>query len=358
MAERDKSNDGRARGAQPRSSVRMVDVARAAGVSPMTVSRALRGNAAVARGTRERVLEVIDQLGYVPDQIAGGLSSQRSGFVVAAVPSLNNPHFAETVTTLTTTLREAGLQLILGHTDYRQDTEEELLISLLGRRPEAVVLTYDGHTERTKKLLRTADVPVIEIWEAPSDPLEHVVGFSNYEASHALTGKLIRAGYRKLVFLGEKIDEATRGSARRLGFADAMRAAGLDGDRQVSYGCPPISGHTGAAALPRVLQQWPDVDCIVCVSDPCAFGVLTECQRRSIAVPETIAIAGFGNFDVSTLAVPSITTMSVDATAIGRKAGEVVLLARDAAKEGRCLPPQCHHIPAIPQFRQTTRADV
>ncbi|MEL6298470.1 MAG: LacI family DNA-binding transcriptional regulator [Pseudomonadota bacterium] len=338
-----------ARGRRPR----MEDVARLAQVSPMTVSRALNASSPVAAETRRRVLEVVDEIGYVPDQIASGLSSQRSGFVAILVPSLNNPHFGDTLGALSARLSEAGLQVLIGHTDYKPDGEEKLIETMLGRRPEVIVLTYDGHTDRSCALLDTAGIPVIEIWETPREPLGHVVGFSNFEAARGLTAAMVEKGYKRLCFVGERVDEGTRGSERRAGFQAALQAAGLDCERCLSGAPPPITMTDGARSLPQILERWPDTDAIVAVSDPCAFGLMTECQRRGISVPDQIAIAGFGDFEVSRLAEPGLTTVGVDASAIGWRTGDLIVEIRDAEQAGDALPPQTVIVPANPLMRRS-----
>ncbi|MEM9029332.1 MAG: LacI family DNA-binding transcriptional regulator [Pseudomonadota bacterium] len=332
----------------------MSDVARIAGVSPMTVSRALRNNAPVSRETRERVLKVVRQLGYVPDQLASGLASQRSGFVTVMVPSLNNPHFAETVGALTDLLATAGLQVLIGHTEYQPEREEQLIATMLRRRPEAIVLTYDGHTRATRSMIEASGVPVVEIWETPRRPLEHVVGFSNRDAARSLAEKLIDAGFRQFAFLGESDDKDTRGSARRAGVLAALRAADLPDHRVLAFAPPPITMQQGTRALPEILERWPETEVVICVSDPCAFGVLTECQRRRIAVPGKLAVAGFGDFEISGISVPAITTVAVDAQAIGRKAGELILDIRAAEMRGVRLDRQSIPIHAVPVLREST----
>ena len=318
----------------------MVDVARAAGVSPMTVSRALKRDSHVSDDTRKQVLKVVEKLGYVPDQIAGGLSSQRSGFVAALVPSFNNPHFADTVAGLTKRLQDIDLQVIVGYTEYRKEQEETLVASLLGRRPEAIVLTYDGHSKRTIDMLAASGLPVIQTWETPKEPIEHVVGFSNFDAARAMTEHLISNDHRQIVFLGEANDRETRGAERRRGYRAAIRRADEQEPCELAFAPPPISAEQGARALPEILERWPEVDAIFCVSDPCAFGVLSECMRRGVRVPKQIAIAGFGDFDLAPLSVPSITTVGVDAEGIGEKTGELIAELRDASKRGVRLSPQ------------------
>jgi LacI family transcriptional regulator, gluconate utilization system Gnt-I transcriptional repressor len=305
----------------------MSDVARLAGVSTMTVSRALRGGASIAADTRERIMKAVDELGYVLDRSAGSLSSKRTGFVAALLPSLNNSNFADTARGLTDTLQPSGLQLLLGYTDYSIEKEEELIESMLRRRPEAIVVTGGKHTARGRKLLENSGIPVIETWDLPPEPVGHVVGFSNAEAAEALVRYLYDKGFRKIGFIGGTSNRDTRGADRRLGYERAMAALGLKDTRIISFGTPPISMKQGGEALVRLVEQWPDVEAAICVSDLSAFGALTECQRRKWPVPQRIAIAGFGDFEISSCSHPSITTVGVNCYDIGRQSGALLLRA-------------------------------
>jgi LacI family transcriptional regulator, gluconate utilization system Gnt-I transcriptional repressor len=312
--------------------MRMRDVARSLGVSTMTVSRALRADASVAPATREAVLKAVEAFGYVPDQIAGSLSSRRSGFVAILVPSLNNPHFSETVLELSKLLDPTGLQLLIGDTNYDRTREESLVRAFLARKPEAMILTSDGHTEGTVRMLATAQMPVVEIWDRPASPIQHVVGFSNREAMRALVGAMVDGGYRKIAYVGESHDEGTRGEARRLGYMDAIAEAGLGPPRICRIAPPPATMSDGEAALAAVLNEHPDSDLIVCVSDPLAFGILNACQRRGFGVPEDIALAGFGDFEVGRVSTPTLTTLSVSPALLAKEVADVVVSALGEGK--------------------------
>ncbi len=318
-----------------KSTVTMKDVAEAAGVSSMTVSRALKADSSVSDETRRKVLKVVQDLNYVPDQMAGSLSSKRSGFVAVLVPSLNNLHFAETVQSLTNELETHGQQILLGYTDYSQEREERLIEMMLRRRPEAMVLSYDGHSARSLDLLRRANIPIVQIWERPAEPIQHSIGFSNERAAFDMTKALIDKGYTKITFLGEPGDDWTRGAARRSGFRAAMKAAGLDHRRLIEVGKPPISIEDGASALPILRAKYPDTDCVFCVSDLPAFGIISALKNSGLSVPGDIGVAGFGNFEVSRFSSPSISTIEVDPKAIGVAAGDLIgRLLKDAQAEG------------------------
>ena len=308
----------------------MADVALAAGVSAMTVSRALRADSTVAPATRRHILKIVDRLGYVPDIQAQGLSLQRTGFIAALVPSLNNPHFADTVRSLTETLEPLGLQVLVGHTNYEVAREETLITTLLRRRPEAIVLTDDNHSPAALKLLRKAGIPVVQIWDWPQRPLEHVVGFSNAEATAAMVQYLASRTYRRIVYVGETNDTGSRGARRREGYLKAIRALNLGPARLFNIAMPPVSMTQGRAAFCSIREQFPDADAIMCVSDPCAFGIMTEALSQGVRVPDDIALAGFGDFEISRCCSPSLTTVTVDAEQIGAQTGHLLSVLRQA----------------------------
>jgi LacI family transcriptional regulator, gluconate utilization system Gnt-I transcriptional repressor len=332
----------------------MSDVARIAGVSTMTVSRALRDGASIASDTRERIMQAVDDLGYVLDQSAGSLSSKRTGFVAVLVPSVNNSNFADTARGLTDALDGSGLQLLLGYTDYSVEKEEQLIGSMLRRRPEAIVVTGGRHTARGRKLLENCGIPVVETWDLPKDPVHHVVGFSNAEASAALVRQLHAKGYRRIAFIGGTTNRDTRGADRRAGYELAVRTLGLKESRVISFGTPPISMKQGGEAIALLVEQWPDVEAAVCVSDLSAFGALMECHRRNWKVPGRIAIAGFGDFEISATCHPALTTVGVHCYDIGNKAGELLLRAIEGERTHAPVAPETIIIPFEVILRAST----
>ena len=312
----------------------MADVAARAGVSTMTVSRALKDGASIAPDTRRRIMTAVDELGYVLDLSAGSLSSKRSGFVAALIPSINNSNFADTARGLTDALAGSGLQLLLAYTDYSVEQEEELIGSMLRRRPEAIVVTGGSHTARARKLLDNSGIPVVETWDLPKKPVRHVVGFSNAEASKALVRYLHGKGYRRIAFIGGTTNRDTRGADRRAGYEAAMAELGLPDSRVISFGTPPISMKQGGEAVVRLVEEWPEVEAAICVSDLSAFGAVMECNRRKWKVPQRIAIAGFGDFEISSCCHPAITTVGVHCYDIGNRAGDLLLRAIEGERAG------------------------
>ncbi|MDR5825330.1 MULTISPECIES: LacI family DNA-binding transcriptional regulator [unclassified Caballeronia] len=315
----------------------MSDVARHAGVSKMTVSRVLAGHS-VALATRERVQKAIDELGYVADAAAGALSSGRSEFVAVLVPSLASSNFSDTVRGLSASLEPHGLQLLIGDTDYHLDREERLVRSMLRHQPRGIALTGSRHTEATRTLLRRSGVPVVEMWDATTDPIGAAVGFSNVSAAREMVRYLAGKGHERIGFLGGASELDRRGLDRLKGFRAQMKALGLDDRRVIRLGESPITMSHGGPAMAALLEAWPDTQAVMCVSDMSAFGAIMECHRRGLSVPDDVAVAGFGNFEVAACSNPSITTVSVDAYGIGERAGAMLLEALDMRENGIVEP--------------------
>lgn len=310
----------------------MKDVAARAGVGTITVSRVLRTPDKVAAQTRERVEEAIRALGYVPDETAGSLSSNRSRVIGALVSTLSDSVFASTVEGLSGALREAGRELLIADTGYEPAHEEALIRALLGRRPDGLVLTSTRHTEAARRLLTASGVGVVEVWELPERPVGHVVGFSNRRAGRALAQHLIRSGRRRIAFIGGRRAHDERGRLRALGYADAMAAARLGPPLFADNDPGLISGaDIGASGLARALAHWPDLDAVMCVSDAVAAGALCEAARRGLSVPETLAVTGFGGFDLARESALDLTTIEAPGAEIGAKAAELLLTAGPGA---------------------------
>ena len=333
-----------------RKSPTMADVARLAGVSPMTVSRAFKPDSSVSEATRDAILKAADDLGYVFDSTASSLRSQRTDFIAVTIPSINNANFAETVRGLSEGLKPRGLQILLGYTDYDMAEEERLIEQFLRRRPEAIVVTGGRHTPRARRLLQNAGIPVIETWDLPEDPIGHVIGFSNADAVRKMVDHFVAQGLSRIAFIGGDTTRDTRGADRRAGFIAAMQAHGLDATRLVAAGPPPISMREGSGAMGQLLDTLPDTEAVICVSDLSAFGALTECQRRGVEVPGRLWIAGFGDYEIAGIAVPSLTTINPFPREIGARTADLIL----DLLAGRQIPPAWIAISPALLIRQST----
>jgi LacI family transcriptional regulator, gluconate utilization system Gnt-I transcriptional repressor len=307
---------------EQRKWVTMGDVARQAGVGKITVSRALRTPGKVSPDTLTRVMTAVRDLGYVRDETAGALSSQRSRIVGALVSTLEQSVFATTIRGLEEGLRDGGLQLLLASTGYAPETEAALIATLLGRRPDALVLTSSLHTPEARRLLDGAGLPVFELWELPEDPVFAAVGFSNRAASRDMTRHLADKGRESIAFLRTDRPADTRAEMRQQGYLDVVAEPRI-------LAVPPDPGLTGpdygAQGLAQILDRWPDTDAVVCVSDTLALGAWCEAMRRGLPVPQRLALTGFGDTDFAGASGIGLTTVRVDGDTIGRTAAAMIL---------------------------------
>src|SRR5262245_1887089 len=305
--------------------VRMSEVAAAAKVSTMTVSRVLRSPEKVRPETCERVEAAIRQLGYVPDESASALSSRRSRVVGALVSTLGGSVFASTVDGLSQTLREAGYQLLLATTNYTPELEADFIAAMLARRPDGLVLTSTQHTRAGHRLLRSAGIPIVELWELPERPIDSAVGFSNRAAGKAITEFLADIGHQRIGFVGRPEPSDTRGQLRRAGYEDALAKRSLHAPRIVTpAGLGTEDPRAGAVGLAEILARWPDTCAVFCSSDSVALGALSEARRRGLAVPADIAVAGFGDFEMASEHGLALTTVRVPGFAIGAQAARLI----------------------------------
>ncbi|WP_262268561.1 LacI family DNA-binding transcriptional regulator [Microvirga yunnanensis] len=304
--------------------VTMMDVAKLAQVSPSTVSLYLRKPAAVSPAAGQEIARAISALGYVPNLVAGGLAAASSKVVSIIVPSIRNAFFAETVSTLQSELAAEGLQVLLGHSEYGEDQEEALVRTALSWAPAAVVLTGLSHSAGTRKLLRASGVPVVEMWELGGTPIDMAVGFSHPRVGASAARHLLSKGRRALAFLGARMQEDHRAETRASGFAETARLGdGLSHEIINHPGAATVEA--GALLLTRALERIPNLDGIACSNDLIALGALFECQRRGIAVPDAIAVVGFGDLDFSASCIPSLTTIRPSGDLIGREVARLIL---------------------------------
>lgn len=321
--------------------VTMRDVARKVGVSPMTVSRALRDDETVSEPTRAKIRQVARDLGYVYDTTATAFRTAKSGFVAVLLPSLNNANFAETFRALSSGLESSAVQLLLGSTSYAVEKEEQLVAQLLTRNPEAMVLTGGVHTDETRNILQRRAIPVIETWDLPQAPLGHVVGFNNAAAMGDLVRHLAATGRKRLAFVGATEGSDFRGLERRRGVIEAAQALGLPPVKVLETGQAPVTMTNGEQTVMRVGEGIREFDALVCVSDPVAFGALCACKRLGLDVPGDIAITGFGHFELAKVSAPRITTVDVNAEEIGRRVSDLLQMIFNADD---VLPPECHDV--------------
>jgi LacI family gluconate utilization system Gnt-I transcriptional repressor len=303
------------------SGATLADVASVAGVSPITVSRALNQPHLVRPNTLAKVQAAVAQTGYVKNMMAGALASARSRLVALVLPTISTPIFADMVQAASDHLTAAGYQVMLGLSSYEAWREELLVETILSRRPDGVILTGSLHTDSTRRRLQTAQVPVVETWDLTPSPVDMMVGFSHEDVGHAIAQHLLERGYRRIAILAVQDPRAAR---RNQGLQAGLAKHGVEVAALQLMPLPSTFalGREGMAAL---LASCPDVEAVVCSSDTLAHGVLTEAIERGINVPQQLAVVGFGDLHFASHTYPPLSTVRVDGANIGRMAAQAIL---------------------------------
>ena len=303
--------------------ITLADVARAAEVSPITVSRALRGERAVDPALVARVQAAAKELGYVPDPAARALASRHSAQVVVLVPLLSNTLFVDVLEAIQRTLRPAGYQMLMGVTHYDPNEEEYLLRELFQHRPAGLLVTGFERNDATRTLMAQSGVPCVHLMEASAAEGVYSVGFSQTEAGADMTRHLLARGKRRIAFAGAQLDPRTL--QRLAGWRQELTQAGLY-DPQLAWLNPaPSSMVLGGTMLAQILQAKPDIDSIFYCNDDLAQGALLAALRLGIEVPARVAIAGFNDLTGSDQMLPALTTVHTPRSEIGSAAASMLL---------------------------------
>lgn len=302
-------------------SVTLADVAKLAGVSPITVSRVVNRPELVTADTLAHVQQVIERTGYVPNLLAGGLASKRTRLVAALVPSITNAIFVDTVQALTDRLWEAGYQVLLGLSGYPATREEALLGAVLSRRPDAIFLTGINHSPEVRQRLVNAKIPVVETWDMTPTPIDMLVGFSHEQVGETVARHLLARGHRAFGMIWA--DDA-RALARQRGFLGELCTQGV-ADVEVVTVPAPSTLTLGRRGLAELFDRGVQPTAVFCSSDLLAHGALEEARARGLAIPQDLALMGFGDLEFAQHTFPALSTVRIDRAAIGRQAAELIL---------------------------------
>ncbi|HEX7933519.1 MAG TPA: LacI family DNA-binding transcriptional regulator [Paraburkholderia sp.] len=305
---------------QTGAAVTLEDVARVAGVTAMTVSRAMNRPELVREETRRRVLDAVEATGYVPNLLAGALASNKSRLVALLLPTIATSIFTDMVQAMMSTLAASGYQTLLGLTDYLPEREEQLVQTLLGRRPDAIVLTGTDHTALTRERLARTRLPIVEIWDLAEQPIDMLIGFSQEAVGSAVARHLLEKNFRRFGVVSAADPRGLRRSDSLI--AELAR----HGVQQVPLEVvpAPATPQAGRDAFARMLSEGlPEV--IVCSTDTLAQGILGEAARRGLAVPQQVAVMGFGDLMTAAHVHPALSTVRIDGAAIGKLAAEALL---------------------------------
>jgi LacI family transcriptional regulator len=310
------------RESKPRPKLR--DVARAAGVSPATVSRVLNNPKIVRPTIQVKVRRAIVSLGFTPHAAARALKSRRSRAIGAVVPTLGVAIFADGIEALQGRLRDHGYTLLIANSEYDPEKELQEISVLLDRGVDGLILVGDTFAPAVRALARRHAASLVTTYICKSRYGIPAVGIDNAKATYRMTQYLIGLGHREFGIITDGAERNDRTQARCDGVLRALEESGIRLAQsrilKVIY-----SVANGRAGLRKLMDTDPEITAVVCTSDALALGALAESKALGLLAPRDLSITGFDNIDISAHSDPPLTTVNVPAVDIGRLAADHVV---------------------------------
>ena len=319
--------------------VSLAEVARAAGVSKMTASRVLRNEGGYSEKTKTTVMEMVDKLGYLPNRLASVFAGdQTSTFVGVSIPDLGNEVFAQVLEGIDRKLGSFGHQTVLGLTQHTQEEEESWIQTVLSWQPAGLILTGRSHSLRSQEMIRNAGIPVVEIWDLNSSPLDMSVGINHFDCGYEMGRFLISCGYRELGYVGTSHDTANAATARLEGFSKAVIDGGGHVQKQLCLH-DTASFYPGFYGSEQLVSSGAKVECIFYQNDSMAFGGLQYFTQKGLDVPQDMGIAGWGDLPVTSVLEKRLTSVHVPHLKLGQAAAEMMIarLSGEAVAPSRAI---------------------
>ncbi|MEM8786693.1 MAG: LacI family DNA-binding transcriptional regulator [Pseudomonadota bacterium] len=325
--------------------VSLSQVAHAAGVSKMTASRVLRGEGGYSDKTRDLVMAKVEELGYLPNRLATVFAGDKSStFVGVAIPDLGNEVFAQVLEGIDRKLGAFGHQTVLGLTQHTQQAEEDWIRTVLSWQPAGLILTGRYHSPRATEMLKNAGIPVVEIWDLNSSPLDMSVGINHFDSGFDMGRYLIGRGYRNIGYVGTSHDTANAATTRLDGFSKAIEGGGGRVARQLCLH-DTATYYTGFYGTEQLLASRAGIECVFYQNDAMAFGGLQYVTARGMEVPGDIGIAGWGDLPIASVMPRRLTSMHVPHLKLGQAAAEAMLARLSNEPVAACRDIGFHLIP-------------
>ncbi|MEM6758195.1 MAG: LacI family DNA-binding transcriptional regulator [Pseudomonadota bacterium] len=302
----------------------IVAVAKAARVSPSTVSRSFNHPDLVKPATRKKIDAAVRRLGYIRNRAAQTIHGIRSGTIGLIVPTIDQAIFAELIQSFSSAVEEKGFTILLASHGYNLEREYALTRKMLEHRVDGVGLIGIEHSNDTFELLSQQNVPSLLLWNYAADAPFPCVGSDNYQAGFLIGQHVAGLGHRRIATIFPPQEGNDRASLRLRGVTDALRQAGIETRSTWCLETP----YTVAASKSAVLSLIASDDrpsAIICGNDVLAWGAMHALSSAGIDVPQQMSVTGIGDFNGSKDFEPALTTIRIPARTIGAKAADAVV---------------------------------
>ena len=308
----------------PKQIPTLEDVAQAAGVSTATVSRCLNTPDRVAAKTRDRVMKVVEELGYSPNFGARVMAARRTFTIGAIIPTMDNAIFARSLQAFQEELHARGYTLLVASSAYRPDVEDSQIRALVSRGADGLLLIGHDRAQAIYEYLERQNVPALVAWSYSDAARVPCIGFDNRKAMMRLTEEAIRLGHTRIAMISGHREGNDRAQARVQGLKDALARHGLAADE-----APIIETRyeieNGADAFARLMVQDTPPTAVLCGNDVLAAGAIREAKEMGLRVPQDVSITGFDDIELARIVTPPLTTVRVPHREMGRKAAHALI---------------------------------
>ncbi len=294
-------------------------VAKMAGVSTATVSRALNKPETVSEALKKKIERIIKKIGYIPNAGARSLMLKRTGSIGVIVPTLDNAIFAQGLEEFQRQLSQSGYQMLVGSTNYDPEIEYQQMRNLLLQGVEGIAMFGSSQKLELIRLLRTRKLPYIHIGTLDTPLNGYAAGFDNKKAIQLGVEYLVQVGHRNFGMIAGKTENNDRARDRVDGVVELLKRHRIVLKKESIIEVP-YQIQDARSALKKLLQINPKISAVVCGNDVLAIGALLEAQSQGIKIPHQCSILGFDNLELSRHIQPSLSTIHIDAIGMWSKA--------------------------------------
>jgi len=325
------------------STPKIQDVARLAGVSTATVSRCFNAPNMVVDATREKVMRIVDELGYTPHFGGRALASNRSNTVGAIIPTMDNAIFARGLQAFQETLADAGVTMLVASSGYDPAREFQQIRTLVSQGADGLLLIGSARPEKTYDFLQRRRIPYVLTWNYRADSSCFNIGFDNRKAASLMAQRVIKYGHRNIGMITAHTENNDRALDRVEGVREAMELSGLSGD-DLAIVSTTYSLTNGGEAFERLISYSPRPTAIICGNDVLGAGAITKAKKMGMKVPDDISITGFDDIDLAEVVDPKLTTVHVPHRRMGESAARLLLGILDSQTDCQSIELDTHLI--------------
>jgi len=303
--------------------VTIKDIAKAAGVSHTTVSRALKDNPAISPETRERIRALAREMGYTPSAVAQSMRAQRTHTVGMVVTTIADPFVVQVVEGVESVAQQAGLSVFLCTSHDDPEREIDVVETLHRRRVDVIIVTSSRVGSLYTEQLDKIRVPIVLINNQSEGQYLYSVAADDVQGAQLAVEHLLGLGHRRIGYVGTA--RRPKSSERRLaGYQRALTQAGIEPEPALIP--PPVAQEDikrGEEALVHLLTI--GATAIFCYNDLIAIGMMAACRRRGIVVPQQLSVVGFDDIEPTVYVSPCLTTVNQPRLRLGQQAMNMAL---------------------------------